>query len=271
MPGDGDFRPDSGRLRWLLDGDADDRRNWLETAAIPTLQQMLQAENAPLRFLLVELLSEIKDPSASVVLAQRALYDLSADVRAAAIQALDHRPREEYRGVLLNGFRHPWPAVAEHAAEALAALKDKEATPALVKLLNQPAAGALFFDSKHQAYFVREMVRINHLSNCLLCHAPSTDRHDLVRAAMPDPRKPLPPPDRGGYSEGGIFIRADVTYLKQDFSVPQPVENPGEWPTMQRYDYLVRTRSATRSDHLQPVNKQREEAIRFALINLTKG
>ena len=43
-------------------------------------------------------------------------------------------------------------------------------------------------------------------------------------------------------SEKGNFVRADVTYLKQDFSIMQTVEKPGKWPAMQRFDYLIRQR-----------------------------
>ena len=46
-------------------------------------------------------------------------------------------------------------------------------------------------------------------------------------------------------STGGSFVRADVTYLRQDFSVPQPVPRPGQWPANQRYDYMVRKRFLT--------------------------
>jgi hypothetical protein len=43
----------------------------------------------------------------------------------------------------------------------------------------------------------------------------------------------------------GVFVRADITYLKQDFSVMHPVKDHGDWPYMQRFDYLVRTRELT--------------------------
>jgi hypothetical protein len=36
-----------------------------------------------------------------------------------------------------------------------------------------------------------------------------------------------------------------VTYLRQDFSVAQPVKDADPWPPMQRYDYMVRVRKAT--------------------------
>jgi hypothetical protein len=47
------------------------------------------------------------------------------------------------------------------------------------------------------------------------------------------------------------FVQADVTFLRQDFSVSQPVDNPSPWPTMQRYDYMVRLREATDAEMAQ--------------------
>jgi hypothetical protein len=44
----------------------------------------------------------------------------------------------------------------------------------------------------------------------------------------------------GNEVPGVTFVRADITYVRQDFSVAQPVDNPGFWPSQQRYDYLVR-------------------------------
>ncbi|MCI0455503.1 MAG: HEAT repeat domain-containing protein, partial [Gemmataceae bacterium] len=222
---------------------------WLQPEALPTLVQMLQVENKPSRLLLIELLAQVHDPAASVALAQRALFDLSAEVRRAALQALAERPRDEYRDVLLAGFRYPWPPVADHAAEALVALQDREAVPRLLSLL-QEADPTAYSEKGTRTLFVRELVRINHLGNCRLCHAPSLSVNDPVRGQVPTPGQPLGPPT-GGHSYGGNtgnFVRADITYLKQDFSVFQPVEKPGAWPTTQRYDYLVRTRPLTVDD-----------------------
>ncbi len=88
-----------------------------------------------------------------------------------------------------------------------------------------------------------EVVRVNHLRNCYLCHAPSTSDRDLVRGVVPIPGERLP---RMYYHDaGGSFVRADVTYLKQDFSVVQEVAKAEPWPKLQRFDYLVRTREAT--------------------------
>src|SRR5262245_65228345 len=98
------------------------------------------------------------------------------------------------------------------------------------------------------------MVRINHLQNCLLCHPPSFDTSDKVRAGVPSPDGTggQAPSSRGtgGYSVGsrGIFVRADVTYLKQDFSVMLPVLKPDLRQVVERFDFFVRERVALASE-----------------------
>jgi hypothetical protein len=121
------------------------------------------------------------------------------------------------------------------------------------------------------------MVRVNHLRNCFLCHAPSLDTRDPVQGSVPTPGQPLP----AGYSAGrgkGPFVRADVTYLRQDFSVMQRVEKPDRWPAWQRFDFLVRTRALTPQeaaalDKGEPAPHRmlypQREAVLFALRELT--
>jgi hypothetical protein len=101
---------------------------------------------------------------------------------------------------------------------------------------------------------VRELVRINHNRNCLLCHAPLDSARvarGVASGLVPTPGQSLPPPWSrqyyGGGSRADVFVRADVTYLRQDFSLMQPARDYKEyrWPEMQRFDFLVRTRPAT--------------------------
>jgi hypothetical protein len=248
------------------------------------------------------------------------VFDLSAEVREAAVGALADRPRDEYRGLLLDGLRYPWAPVADHAAEALVALDDRDALPRLTALLAEPdpaqPAPRTFHDidpalirsapwpreawptavvldegkigerrtgllpypndvpGRAQALtgsvtVVREVVRVNHLRSCLLCHPPSSNRADPVRGLVPSPEQPLPPPFTTAYYDGqtGGFVRADVTYLRQDFSVPQPVADPGKWPAHQRYDYVVRTRYPTLDElrRQEPATYPQREAVRWAL------
>jgi phage FluMu protein Com len=268
-------------------------KDWQKPEAIPALQQLLMAESKPLRLLLVEFLSQIEGKEASVALAQRALFDLSPQVREAAIKALQNRPAESYRPTLLDGFRYPWPPVADHAAEALVALRDEASVPSLVELLKDsdprlvtPGPGVKgkpgFPDTKPR---VVEVVKVNHLANCMLCHKTSESEQHPVRGSVPVPGRTLETKN-GVFSpyEGtstSTFIRADITRLKQDMSVLQPVANPGQWPPHQRFDYLLRTRPV-RSDEKpgltrtkpgpdgkpEPVNLQRDSVL-FALRELT--
>jgi hypothetical protein len=177
----------------------------------------------------------------------------------------------------MDGLRYPWPAVADHAAEAIVALKDRGLVPPLIDLLKEPdpARPMLVKEMGKEVYAVRELVQVNHMSNCMLCHAPSTSKEDLVRGRVPIPGEDPPPLY---YAEAtGLFVRADITYLRQDFSVVQPVTNAGKWPGNQRYDYLVRTRplSAAEKTRLLPITMEKpasyeqKEAVLFALRELT--
>src|SRR5262249_39514135 len=106
--------------------------------------------------------------------------------------------------------------------------------------------------------FVRELVRINHLRNCMLCH-PAAHASDFPEAKsdlsgisqvflvgivpIPGVETPTgygslaPPVDR--------VVRADATYLRQDFSLLEKVTDAAPWPEIQRFDYLVRNRVLT--------------------------
>jgi hypothetical protein len=251
-------------------------KGWGQSESIPTLVQILMADVESNRIVLVSQLAAIEDREASEALARRALFDLHPRVRASAIEALRKRPVEQYLDILLSGFAHPWPAVADHAAEAIGSLDLEQAVPRLLNLLDAPHPAAPY-QKPNQQLFVKEMVRINHLSNCLMCHAPSLKQTDKVRGRVPPTTAPLPPANSRAYYESneGIFVRADITYLKQDFSVPMVVTNPGHWPKMQRFDFLVRERRTTEAerrawvfaDSRKPTEHQ--QALMFALRELT--
>jgi HEAT repeat protein len=292
----GDIRPDPDRLRaLLLEGNLQGKggfpgvigfnaaeikpSEWRQVGAIPALVQLLQAENTPIRLLLVELLSQIEGKEAGVALAQRALFDLSPQVREKAVQSLLDRPTAEFRQTLIESFRHPWPAVADHASEALVAIKDREAVPALVDLLNEPdpRLPVAVKEKDKEVLATRELVRINHMANCMLCHAPSLSKEDLVRGRVPIPGEDPPPLY---YAERtGQFVRADTTFLRQEFSVVQPVASSGKWPGNERFDYLVRTRPLSRMERTRFEQAQKEkpqqetfeqrEALLYTLKELT--
>jgi hypothetical protein len=235
---------------------------------IPALQQLLLGEHAQMRLSLVEWLCDRQEKEATVVLAQRVVFDLDVSVRNAAVAALKDRPQEDFAPVLYAALRYPWAPVVERAAQGLVALNVKGAADQLTRLLHEPDPRAPFHLEKDGACVpvVRELVRVNHLRNCLLCHAPSANRSDLVRGFVPVPGEPLPPSLLAYYSGRGApaaVVRADVTYLRQDFSVMQPVTDHGKWPARQRYDYLVRTRALTGAE-VAAWEKQRDQAAAWA-------
>jgi hypothetical protein len=273
------FDPD---LFWGLMSD------W-ETNALPgeesirALQQLLIIEDQPVRLSFVQYLRLRKGRTATAALAQCVLFDLDPKVRAEAVAALKGRPVEDYAPLLLDGLRYPWAAVADRAGRALAALNVKQAVPRLVRLLDEPdpAAPVLKDSGGKTVPVVRELVRVNHFGNCLMCHPASTDNKDPVRGLVPVPGEPLTSPNQYGSVPDGIFVRADVTYLRPDFSVMHQVEKPGTWPARQRFDYLVRERALTDGERQawqarqklaarQPSSEHRR-AVLLALRELTGG
>lgn len=248
--------------------------DWTKPAVVPTLVQMLQAEEESRRLLLVALLAEIKGQPATAGLVQRALFDPSNNVRGEAVDALKRRPATEVRSLLLKGLRHPWPAAADHAADALITLGDRDVVPTLVELLDQPDPCAPVQNDRNKST-VPELVKVNHLRNCQLCHAPSFERSDLVRGLIPTPGEPLPVVYYE--SKEGNFVRADIVYLRQEFSVSLPVENHGKWPKMQRFDYLIRQRELNDEEADVLLNLRRRDGDRadypqrYAVLTALRG
>lgn len=274
--------PNASLLRSRL-LDAGERGNWVRPEAIPVLMQMLMAEPKQVRRVLVELLDQIPGGQGSRALANRAIFDLDATVRQDAAQALAKRPPAEFQDQLVPAFQHPWPPVAQHAAELVAYLQLKDLPAKLIPLLenrNPTIAVKVENGGPHQ-YVVTEMVRINHLKNCLLCHAVSQDRTDLVRGLVPMPGRPLPAPATSpSYYEGnqGDFVRADITYLRQDFSLPMTVPSADPWPREQRFDFLLRRRVLNNLEQTTIIGSidpktlteyPQKEALLFALETVT--
>jgi hypothetical protein len=244
---------------------------------VPALVQMIQVNGTEERKVLVAALRSIEQPNATAGLVQRALFDLSREVRTAAVAALASRPRADYRQQFLEGLKHPWPAVADHAAVALVTLDDQGAVPQLVELLDEPDP-RLPYRNRAGKWEVRELARVNHLRNCLLCHAPSLSLEDPARGVVPTPGEPLP--ELYYLGQRGTFVRADITYLVQDFSLMESVKDPGPWPKLQRFDYVLRTRELSREeaylkdDEPAPVSasdalESHRQAVLYALRALT--
>jgi hypothetical protein len=231
------------------------RRRLTEQAAIsvlPALMQILAAEPAETRVELVARYRKIESPQVTAALARLALYDPDAQVRANAREALCERRPEETAGLLVEALQYPWAPVALRAADTIVRLERKDLLPQLVALLDR-ADPATPFEQEIQGkktIVVRELVKINHNRNCLLCHAPapapqSKGRDLLPLGAVPSPAEKIPPSRGAVYADrkGNVVVRVDVTYLRQDFSLMLPVEKAEPWPEMQRFDFLVRTRA----------------------------
>jgi hypothetical protein len=227
----------------------------VSAAQTAALMQILAPEPAELRVSLANYLARLPGADATRALARLAVFSEESSVRNAATGALKGRAAKDYDDVLKTGLRYPWPAVAEYAAEAIVQLKRTELVAELLGTLEQPdprAPTLKEIDGK-KTYQVREVVRVNHHRNCLLCHAPGNTAdvaREAIRAPIPVPGRPLH--DGGGYGspppDPDLIVRIDVTYLRQDFSMFLPVANAKPWPEKQRFDFLVRTRTWTETE-----------------------
>jgi len=223
-------------------------RKWNAPEAVPCIQQMLQAESSEVRRMSCELLKSIDGNDATEALVRWAIFDTNANNRAAAVAALRDRDPALVGKLLLEGTRYPWLRAVEHACEALVELGLKDTIPQLavnLELTNPDAPFLVELPGSKPLYYRQEMARVNHARNCVMCHPVSFNSTDLIRGAVPDPNRPLPPPSTPAYYNSGnpntLQVTATTTYLKQDFSVVQPVPNPGLWPMHQRYDYFIST------------------------------
>ncbi len=240
----------------------------LTSARIAAMMQVLGPESVQLRKEMIRFLSAVPSTEAAEGLAKLAVFSEEEEVRTAAIDALKTRKDQDYAVILVSGLSYPWPAVAQNASAAIVKLNRKDLMPHLVDTLERPDPRAP--QTENGKRVVREMVKINHLRNCMLCHPPASrdqnqgftdDIADDARAVpvtpllaqVPIPNQPLPvsPGNGGGYGEFSVpdtRIRFDVTYLRQDFSVMLNVEDHQPWPQAQRFDFIVRTRAVTEKD-----------------------
>jgi hypothetical protein len=225
-------------------------------ARVAALMQVLGPESAALRLGLVGYLKEVADSDAAKALARLAIFSEESEVRQAAVKALQARSEGSDNDVLLAGLRYPLPAVADRAATAVVQLQRKGLVPQLVDLLDapDPRAPVITEVNKKKVPVIREVVRVNHNRNCLLCHSPGTTSEQFFGLGLITAPIPSNPPDSpsDGYRNDPSFpdnlVRIDVTYLRQDFSMMQAVKDSQPWPGMQRFDFLVRTRQLTEAE-----------------------
>jgi hypothetical protein len=224
-------------------------------ALVATLMQVLGPESEKFRVRLARSLATIPHIDATKALAQLAIFAPEQNVRSVAIDGLKLRRDKDYSDVLMQAFEYPLPEVSKRAAEALVKLERKDLLPHLVAVLEKPDPRMPVTKTVkgQEVAMVRELVRVNHHHNCVMCHAPA-NTPDVptwaLKAGVPLPSDPFP--SEGGYEPmpsspvpPALFVRIDMTYLRQDFSRMMPVANPEPWPTMQRFDFFVRTRALT--------------------------
>jgi hypothetical protein len=233
-----------------------DEKNRLREEVIPAyiaaLTQILATHPMDKRVGLARYLNDLGHLDATRALAKLAVFSPEREVREAAIDGLKLRREKDYTDILIRGLRYPWPAIAQHAAQAIVDLKRDDLLPQLADALAEPdpRLPSEQTGKGKKSLIVRELVKINHLRNCMLCH-PAYGPEQFERFVQPDclefvPVGAIPVP--GEFVEPytapklELFVRADVTYLRQDFSLNLAVPNADLGPENQRFDFVVRTR-----------------------------
>jgi hypothetical protein len=220
------------------------------SARLAAMTQICAPTSDSMKLAMARYLASVSSVDSTHALVKTILFTPEEDARNTAIEALKARRDKDYVDPLLQGFRYPWPDVAKRAADALVKLDRKDVVSQIIDVLDEPDPRAPVtkkVDGK-TVTTVREIVRINHHRNCLMCHSPGQEVHgdsDILTAQTPIPGQPLPSLS-GGYGNQSIpelVVRIDVTYLRQDFSAMLPVADAAPWPQMQRFDFVVRTRT----------------------------
>lgn len=233
--------------------------------------QVLQCEEKDVRARMIKLLSLKDEEESRAAIADRALFDVSPEIRELAIHMLKLEPAEAVRKRLVDGFDHVWKPVAVNAANALVELDDELSLDDLRSKLNVPGPHSPYKDANGR-WKIRELVRVNHLRNCLMCHAPVVDKSQSFAAIVPEPGRELP---RMYYGDGSPSVRPDVTYITQDFSVMHELRDQKPWPDRQRFDYFVRERTLdqaevnSRRDEWTERESFRKQAIQYAIRKLS--
>jgi len=248
-------------------------------AVIAALMQILSVGSIDEQTKFLQHLEKMSHPEAAKALAKLAVFSTEQAVNAAAIERLKSRDWNEYDDVLRSALRYPLPSVARRATDVIVATKNKMKLSDLVSMLEQPDPRAPV--KAEQAFVANELVRINHHRNCVLCHSPANVAGrpaGSLAVAVPLPDEAFPSPSQGGYRFGNspdIFVRTDVTYLRQDFSMMMKVNDAKPWPEMQRFDFLVHTRKVTPEEAALRVKELAREpspyhaAAQYALRELT--
>lgn len=233
--------------------DAGEARERFYQARLAVVAQVLPTETAAHQHEMVLSLASAPRPEATRALARLAVFATDKSTRAAAIEALAVRREGGWEDVVVAGLRYPWPAIADNAAATITALRRQDLAPHLKAALDAPdprSPRAEVVEGRRETV-AYEVVRVNHLRNCLLCHAPAERGQspaETLVAEVPVPATPLPDTRSGyGQSNSNLLVRIDVTYLRHDFSAMQAVSDwtAATWGAKQRFDFLVRRRVLT--------------------------
>lgn len=222
----------------------------VEMAWIAALTQILADGTKSQKIGLARALGGTAIPEASRALVRLAIFSDEPEVQTAALESLGARPAEDYTNLLLAGLSYPYPPVAKRSAEAITKLKRVDLADRLIAVLeaSDPRAPEARKFAGKTGPVVREIVRINHLKSCMLCHAPASGDRDKILAGqsapVPVPGEKVPSASNQYYfmTNPDFAIRFDVTYLRQDFSAKLEVADARPWPELQRFDFLIRDR-----------------------------
>ena len=222
-------------------------------SSVAALMQIVGPAGGAMRMHLVKYLATLQHTEATRALAKLAIYSEEEDARKLALKALKLRRERDYTDILIAGLRYPWPAVARRAAEAVIALERVDLIPQLVTMLEEadPRLPVAKKVGDTTVLAVREVVKINHHRNCVLCHAPGNvpnQNTSVFTASIPVPGEPLPSGYGPSDSPPDLAVRVDVTYLRQDFSLFLPVADAQPWPEFQRFDFVVQTRTVSEAE-----------------------
>ncbi len=248
-------------------------------ARLAAMTQICAPTSDSMKLALARYLASVSSVESTHALVKTILFTPEENARDVAIAALKARRDTDYSEALLQGFRYPWPEVAKRTADALVKLNRKDLIPAIIGELDGADPRAPFDvvkDSKSMPT-VRELVRINHHRNCLMCHAPgenAANDENVLTAEVPLPNQSLPSFNGNGYRNQGfaqLLVRIDVTYLRQDFSVMLPVADAAPWPEMQRFDFVVRTRNTRAIVELQGIQGEVRQGSNRACCHRTIG
>src|SRR6202040_2199696 len=97
------------------------------------------------------------------------------------------RREKDYSPILVQGLRYPLATVAKRAADAVVRLECADLVPQLVNMLDEPdpRLPVVRDENGTKVTVVRELVRVNHHRNCMLCHSPAApDANANVQAVI---------------------------------------------------------------------------------------